>query len=166
MTIVAPHLSPSWWTSLSVTILILNFLAPSEAQNTNVTCGPDWDWAQNSKGQNPCLVAAYLMEMCYYPTSPTGDASTQNECVCSTPVYQLMSACGACQGRLFVGWQEWKFYCPSYGFGAGQFPKAVPVGTAVQYWAQIDPAIWGDNFNADRAKAIGGIVLWFTPEIA
>ncbi|KAF8329847.1 uncharacterized protein EI90DRAFT_1353725 [Cantharellus anzutake] len=168
--------SPRWLSTwaLPVIIWVLDFVPLSWAQNTSVTCGSDWKWAENSRGQNPCGVAAYLLEVCYYPRvysvpplpngthyiGPTSDPSTQNQCVCSTPVYQLMSACGACQSLNYLHWNEWSFNCPSYGIALGHYPYTIPGGTAVPFWALTDPAQWGGTFNAELAKVVGD-----TPEL-
>lgn len=66
----------------------------------------------NSRGQNPCLIAAYLNSACladptdayvyplpddYHYISPTVQFATP--CQCSTVFYSMIGACATCQNR-------------------------------------------------------------------
>ncbi|KIM66885.1 hypothetical protein SCLCIDRAFT_1147853, partial [Scleroderma citrinum Foug A] len=77
----------------------------------------------NSKGQNPCLVAAYVCSMCsnslatvdplqpnhYFP-GPTIDGA--NPCTCSSITYNLFAACTLCQNNTYLGtWGYWSTNC-------------------------------------------------------
>ncbi|KAJ3916850.1 hypothetical protein F5877DRAFT_21644, partial [Lentinula edodes] len=76
----------------------------------------------NSLQQSPCLVAALLESQCdplgvQVPALPasnhyTGPSSGQaTTCECSTLTYMLISACGACQNRTWISWQNWSQNC-------------------------------------------------------
>lgn len=119
----------------------------------------------NSLQQNPCLVAAYLVAVCNNGAFPIPALLTRNSylgpsgsddsilCKCNTVVYNLFSACDACQGASWIPYSEWSFNCTSKAI-PGTFPKPVPDGTRIPHWAYIDTSI-GDRWNLTAAKAIG-----------
>ncbi|KEP46136.1 putative transmembrane protein [Rhizoctonia solani 123E] len=128
----------------------------AEAQRTTVTCDRSFDWANNSKGQSPCLVAAYLQGQCYpdkqwnVTALPPGAQYTNQEangCSCSSPVYSLLSACAACQGVSYATWGQWTANCPAGFINNGSFPFQVPVDTAMPQWAlkSIGPQSYFDS---------------------
>ncbi|KAB5590035.1 hypothetical protein CTheo_6530 [Ceratobasidium theobromae] len=137
------------------------------AQQTNVTCDGAFDWAKNSKGQSPCLVAAYLQGACYPDRhwnvtslspgteylAPSGNAATG--CACSSPVYQLLSACAACQGQSYLSWGQWTTNCPPARISNGSFPLQVPTDTAIPQWAlaAIRPEAYFDPQVAKGEKS-------------
>ncbi|CAE6477741.1 unnamed protein product [Rhizoctonia solani] len=135
------------------------------AQQTNATCDKSFDWAKNSKGQSPCLVAAYLQGQCYpnkqwnvtsLPSGAQYIAPTNQEvtgCACSSPVYSLLSACAACQGGTYATWGQWTAGCSSGLINNGSFPFQVPADTALPQWALKSIA---PNSYFDPEDARGG----------
>ncbi|KAI9446130.1 hypothetical protein H4582DRAFT_2052238 [Lactarius indigo] len=106
-------------------------------------------WSYNSLHQNPCWVAAYLSAVCnngtfiltsllpqHYYTGPNG-VDDGDSCKCNTVVYNLISACDACQGEPWI-----------------PFPEPVPNSTRVPQWAYIDSSI-SDNWNISTAQLAG-----------
>jgi len=153
---------------LGVLVAWLLSLPTAQAQTSNVTCIPGLEWASNSKGQNPCLQAAWVQAVCnngnfrvdtipptYHYIGPTSDKSTENACICSTVVYNLMSGCAACQNLTWISWPSWSFYCNDYSRVEGTFNVSIPYGTAVPAWAFDLPINHGDIFNLTIAKNIG-----------
>lgn len=116
----------------------------------------------NSKVQNPCLVAAYVQGTCsggQFTVDPL-DPNTHyvgpyvdeaNACECSTVTYSLISACSICQNRTYIAWSSWSFNCSTVYPG---YPENVPSGTAVPQWAYQD-VITTDLFNVTLAQAVG-----------
>jgi hypothetical protein len=81
--------------------------------------------------------------------------------ICSTPVYMLESACGACQNRTFISWTQWTFYCPADKLQSeGTYNQIIPGGTLVPHWAYLKPSDYDDFFNANAAKLVGGELTW------
>ncbi|KAH9038687.1 hypothetical protein EDB83DRAFT_1731508 [Lactarius deliciosus] len=133
-----------------------------------------WEWSFNSLDQDPCLVSAYLMSLCYgnagftvNPLVGVGDSylpPTQEQvqiassCWCSTVILSLLSACGECQKGLSIPWTEFSQNCPGM-IEPSTFSHPVPTGTRVPQWALLDITranIW----NATAAQIVGD-----TPEI-
>ncbi|KAH9035492.1 hypothetical protein EDB85DRAFT_1943662 [Lactarius pseudohatsudake] len=122
-------------------------------------------WSFNSLQQNPCWVTAYLAATCNngafsVPTLPSqqsyhGPTETDKGdiCKCNTVVYNLISACDACQGEPWTPYSTWSFNCTTKAT-AGTFPNPVPAGTRVPRWAYIDSSI-GDNWNISTAQLVG-----------
>lgn len=147
---------------LAVSLIDLAFIVSrAGAQFSNVTCLPGYQWAFNSKNQSPCVIAAYLGSQCdangwsvntlqpgyIYggpPVSP-GDA-----CQCSTVVYSLTSACGACQNITWERWSTWSQNC-SNDITMGNFPKTIPYGTSVPHYGYQDISL-SDLFNVTQAR--------------
>ncbi|KAF9265501.1 hypothetical protein L218DRAFT_142546 [Marasmius fiardii PR-910] len=126
-------------------------------------CDPatGFDWAFNSKNQSPCDVASYLGGACNNGefSIPALNASqsylgptllTANPCRCNTVFYSLLSACAACQGRIY---QRWSLYDGNCSTVYTNFPGDIPSGTAVPSWAYLDISS-SDTFEPDRAKAL------------
>ncbi|KAI9455004.1 hypothetical protein BJY52DRAFT_1389457 [Lactarius psammicola] len=119
----------------------------------------------NSLQQNPCLVTAYLAAVCNNGTfailallsqhSYTGPSGIDNGdiCKCNTVVYNLISACDACQGEPWIPYSMWSFNCTTTET-PGTFPDPVPAGTRVPRWAYIDTSI-GGSWNISAAQLIG-----------
>ncbi|KAI0249314.1 hypothetical protein BJV78DRAFT_1228690 [Lactifluus subvellereus] len=80
-------------------LLLLSGIAVAQINVPGVICSQTWQWTSNSFGQNPCIVAAYLMATCN--GGYDGDL-----CKCNTVVYSLLSACDACQQK------PWIMYVP------------------------------------------------------
>ncbi|KAH7873515.1 uncharacterized protein C8R40DRAFT_1112300 [Lentinula edodes] len=78
----------------------------------NCNSSLDYQWSFNSLDQNPCVVASFLGQACdtqysipsLNTTEHYGGPSTgqDNPCQCSSVMYILLSACGACQGGSFI----------------------------------------------------------------
>ncbi|KAH9071170.1 hypothetical protein EDB83DRAFT_320058 [Lactarius deliciosus] len=122
-------------------------------------------WSFNSLQQNPCWVTAYLAATCNngtfsVPTLPSQQSyngpteiDKGDICKCNTVVYNLISACDACQGEPWLPYSTWSFNCTTKA-AAGTFPNPVPAGTRVPKWAYIDSSI-GDNWNISTAQLAG-----------
>ncbi|KAF8843546.1 hypothetical protein BDN67DRAFT_1008735, partial [Paxillus ammoniavirescens] len=153
------------WSSLAILATGLLFIGPTRvvAQTSNAVCLTSFNWMDNSKGQNPCLVAAYLQGACNggqfsvdslpvatHYIGPTADE--QNPCQCSTVTYTTISACGVCQNRTIIGWSSWDFNCSTVY--PSIFPMDIPSGTAVPAWAYQD-VVTSDLFNTTLAEVTG-----------
>ncbi|KAK7020457.1 hypothetical protein R3P38DRAFT_1214407 [Favolaschia claudopus] len=132
-------------------------LVASQAATSNVTtCTPAYSWSINSKNQTPCLVAAFLESVCQgavqvnsipVGTHYRGPAPTNATlCLCSTPVYSLISACGGCQDRNFISWTEWAANCPQ-GWKLSRFLQAIPDEVVVPSWAYLDVTKTDNTFD-------------------
>ncbi|KAN0140943.1 hypothetical protein V8E53_001387 [Lactarius tabidus] len=158
--------------ALSSFVLLLIDAARAQVSAPNCTDEALYTWSSNSLDQNPCLVAAYLAAVCnngafsipaLLPqnsyTGPSG-IDDNDPCKCNTVVYNLISACDACQGASWILYSEWSFNCTDSAKAApGTFPEPVPDGTRIPKWAYIDTSI-GDSWNLTAAEAIGD-----TPEV-
>ncbi|KAH8995355.1 hypothetical protein EDB92DRAFT_197829 [Lactarius akahatsu] len=124
-----------------------------------------FSWSYNSLQQNPCLVAAYLAAVCnngtliitalqpqHYYTGPSG-VDNGDTCKCNTVVYNLISACDACQKESWISYSTWSFNCTTNAAGA-TFPEQVPSGTRVPHWAYLDTSI-KNNWNLSAAQFAG-----------
>ncbi|KXN92204.1 ATP synthase subunit beta, mitochondrial [Leucoagaricus sp. SymC.cos] len=122
----------------AIAIGLLSLFHSLLAQKSEVTCPPSFDWARNSKNQDPCLVVALLQADCRNDTNVTisklaanevytgpDPANTNDVCACNTVVYSLLSVCAACQNRFFVDWTSWTLHC------------------AVSYLKQVDRLAYG-----------------------
>ncbi|KAK7690898.1 hypothetical protein QCA50_006000 [Cerrena zonata] len=133
-------------------------------QATNATCLAEFEWMTNSRGQSPCLVAAYLLTPCYddpmdafinnlpedsHYTIPT--PSSASTCNCASVYYSMLQACAVCQNRQSDVWSTWATSCPTTYQTV--YPHNIPSGTSVPAWAYLD-VTRGDNFNATAAKAL------------
>ncbi|KAH9980996.1 hypothetical protein BGW80DRAFT_303466 [Lactifluus volemus] len=142
---------------------ILLYIHPIYSQVSAPNCTKTgFDWSSNSLGQNPCLIAAYLLAACNNGsfsitalhsgnsyTGPDGPDNS-NSCKCNTVVYCLISACDACQGNPWISWPEWSFNCTTKA-SEGTFPEAIPAGTRVPHWA-FQNSIPGGNWNLSMAQ--------------
>ncbi|KAJ3812314.1 hypothetical protein F5876DRAFT_74964 [Lentinula aff. lateritia] len=122
--------------------------AKGQINAPNCNSSLDYQWSFNSLDQNPCVVASFLGQACntQYSIPPInttenyGGPSTgqqDNPCQCSSVMYILLSACGACQGGTFIA-----------------FPENIPSGTRVPRWAYQNVTA-EDNFNPTEAQAVG-----------
>jgi hypothetical protein len=102
--------------------------------------------ANNDLGQSPCLVAAKLVASttCYdqeYNVDPLEkDAWYINgddppDCMCNDVAYSLFSACGDCQGHVWLDWAAWSANCTST---SQAYQGDIPADTDIPTWAQID----------------------------
>jgi hypothetical protein len=80
--------------------------------------------------------------------------------ICSTHVYQLVSACAGCQNRSYLTWSRWSFFCPVSMLSAqGVYSQKIPARTRVPHWAYIKPRDHHDSFDPRAAKLVGGEFL-------
>ncbi|KAH9161339.1 hypothetical protein EDB89DRAFT_2031063 [Lactarius sanguifluus] len=136
--------------SISILLSYLLLIGLVRAQLGAPDCtNSTFTWSYNSLQQNPCLVTAYLAAVCNNGvfnvpkltagnsyTGPSG-ADNGDQCKCNTVVYNLISACDACQGELWLPYSTWSFNCTTKAT-PGTFPEPVPTGTRVPKWAYID----------------------------
>jgi hypothetical protein len=141
---------------------LLPVLPVAKAQLSDVTCLPVFSWMNNARGQNPCLVAAYLQGACTgggfsvnqlpvgtYYGGPNLDEV--NGCQCSTVTYSMVSACGVCQNRSIEAWSMWNTNC-TVNTSIDIYPETIPSGTSVPAWAYLD-VVTSDFFNLTLAQA-------------
>ncbi|KAF8318563.1 uncharacterized protein EI90DRAFT_3076081 [Cantharellus anzutake] len=140
------------------------------AQEANVTCPHDFQWAFNSQGKSPCKVGSELIAVgaggkwLVGPLPPGGEyigpslsssGYFPNACLCSSVVYQLMAACGACQNRSYTSYPLWGHYCAGIANAEGEYqPSLIPTGTLIPRWAYMKPSDFAGLFNLDAAKTI------------
>ncbi|KAG6867242.1 hypothetical protein C0993_005300 [Termitomyces sp. T159_Od127] len=127
---------------------------------TTAQCASNFNWTLNSKGQSPCLIAAYLGGVCnngaVFNIAPLGadkvyvgpTVAQANQCLCSGVFYNLVSACADCQGRDWLPWSEFNFNCST--LYPTIFAGDIPSGTSVPHYAYLDPTP-DDKFNATAA---------------
>ncbi|OAX31504.1 hypothetical protein K503DRAFT_777517 [Rhizopogon vinicolor AM-OR11-026] len=149
-------------------VLVATAVAPrgafAQAGSTTVTCLSSFDWMNNSLGQNPCLVASYLVSECLNATLGIDPGpivrpgpfieNTPNDCSCSTVAYSMFSACGTCQNATIDTWNDWTFNCPISLTHYSEYPLNIPNGTAVPHWAYLD-VVTNNTFNATAAQQDG-----------
>jgi len=134
--------------SIAVAFLLVSPLLVG-AQLDFPTCSQEWSWTSNSVGESPCAVAAALQGVCNSGAfeippldsndsyiGPSGSDDASDTCKCSTVVYSLMSACGACQGGLWFNWKTFSESCSEVD-APGTFSKDIPSGTLVPNWAFV-----------------------------
>ncbi|KAK7690893.1 hypothetical protein QCA50_005995 [Cerrena zonata] len=147
-------------------IVALAALVPRlAAQGTNATCLTGFEWMTNSRGQSPCLVAAYLNTPCiddpadafvfalpdgFHYRTPV--PATATACQCSSVFYSTLQACAVCQGDPSVPWSTWNMNCTAAIYEQ-VYPHDIPTGTSVPAWAYLD-VTHADNFNSTAAKAL------------
>lgn len=148
---------------VAVGLVVLSTTDRTEAQSSNATCLGQFNWMNNSRQQNPCLVAAYLQGACnggdftvdalQPSTHYTGPTQAQaNSCQCSSVTYSLISACAICQNRTYIDWSSWDTNCSTVY--PKVFPDNIPTGTTVPAWAYLDVTA-SDTFNVTAAQGIG-----------
>jgi len=135
----------------------------------DAACFTQFSWMENSISQSPCYVAALLLGSCQSgswhipalgPNQQYGAPGPTNStyCDCSWAVYNLLSACTACQGMDSI--ENWSPYSESCGTFATNtyFPTdkiIVPNNTLLPSWAAINPTTWlGARFDVDQAQSI------------
>jgi len=145
-------------------LLVIAGSARAQVSAPNCT-DSNFGWSYNSLSQGPCLVAAFLMAVCnngvftippllpqHSYTGPNGQ-DNGDLCKCNTVVYNLLSACDACQGETWIPYSAWATNCTSV-VTAGTFPEPIPEGTRVQRWAYLDPTT-DDSWNETAARLTG-----------
>ncbi|KAI5119184.1 hypothetical protein M0805_000638 [Coniferiporia weirii] len=138
---------------LALAVLGLVGLQRTAAQVTsNATCFSNLEGLYNSKGQSPCLVAAYLGSACnggQYDVSAlidgqhyVGPTTAQaNPCLCNTVIYSVMGACSTCQNGTIITWDSWSAACSNVYIDT--FPEDIPADSAVPGWAYENVTITG-----------------------
>ncbi|PFH54220.1 hypothetical protein AMATHDRAFT_38183 [Amanita thiersii Skay4041] len=121
---------------IGVTFLLLSIWTTASAQvqsSAAAKCASTFDWARNRKGHDPCTVASYLKAQCdstdnIVKSLPQGGiylapdlSQANNTCLCSSPVYSLLSACALCQAGKFEN-----------------FPEKIPRATSIPMWAYLN----------------------------
>ncbi|KAI9455006.1 hypothetical protein BJY52DRAFT_692433 [Lactarius psammicola] len=152
--------------SIPALLPYLLLVTSARAQVSAPNCSDStYAWSFNSLQQNPCLVTAFLAAVCNngvfsIPTllpgrSYTGPSGPDNGdiCKCNTVVYNLISACDACQGESWIPYSQWSFNCTTRA-NPGTFPEPVPSGTRVPHWAYNDSSI-NDSWNISAARLAG-----------
>jgi hypothetical protein len=80
------------------------------------------------------------------------NSTHQDECGCSSAVYILTSACGACQSRPWVNYVSWARECPEQMKSIG-YPKDVPIRVTIPEWARMNVSeLAGQNFDPAKAR--------------
>jgi len=134
----------------------------SASATTSVTCTTD-EWAFNEDNLSPCLVASALEAACnggtwnIPPLAPNSQyvgpyQGQSNKCVCSTVVYSLVSACGACQGGGITTWSHWSFNCTASDITLSQYPHNIPPAISIPSWAYLS-VITADVWDPSAALA-------------
>lgn len=163
------RLSSLWLAGLMLPV------AYAQSATTTAVCGSNFDWMDNSRAQSPCLIAAYLQGACgsgtwtvpLLPFTATGaqqsylppNGTAMNLCTCSAAVYNLMSACAACQGGGWLLYAPWSLGCESQNMLGlpDSFPPSIPIpsNTTVPEYALVDPRAWfGGGFNISEARGV------------
>ncbi|KAI0318817.1 hypothetical protein OF83DRAFT_893521 [Amylostereum chailletii] len=154
-------------TTRAIALPFLAFAASVVAQLGAPSCQSSFEWAFNSLGQSPCLVAAYAESVCNsgqftipsldvgsHYTGPNGNATDPADagdlCKCNTVAYSLISACAACQNATWIQWSTWAFNCTGVAPDA-VYPETIPTGTRFPHWAYL-PVTGTDIFNVTTAQ--------------
>ncbi|PVG03243.1 hypothetical protein CPB86DRAFT_804233 [Serendipita vermifera] len=147
----------------------------AQSVNTTAVCSSEFEWMNNPRGQSPCLVAAYLQGACgtgawtvpLLPLTPDGQQqtylapnnATRNLCTCASAVYNLMSACAACQGGGWILFAPWALSCEEADLLSvpDAYPRSIPVNSATEIptFAMTDPRAWANGgFNVTQARQV------------
>ncbi|KAH8979746.1 hypothetical protein EDB92DRAFT_1902897 [Lactarius akahatsu] len=153
---------PSLSVFISLVLLAAGDLVVAQIIATN--CSVSWEWIFNSLNQSACMVAAYMMGTCNggqftIGALPPGYVYTVNsvaDCECNMVGYNLVSACGACQGRDWIPWSDYSSSCNISGLPPLTFPNAVPSGTLVPQWALLNYTnLKEDTWDVTKASIVG-----------
>jgi len=156
------------WIRIALTVSWLPF---TFGQMSSVICNnSDVSWTFNSKGQSPCVVAAFLIGPCsddpaglnltplvnigppYYTVGSPGAV-----CLCNTVVYSLLAACDVCQGGRIPKWSIYAKNCTNGAAEDGIYPlPGILPGTAVPNWA-YQKVMRSDSFNLTEAQIVGDL---------
>jgi hypothetical protein len=138
-----------------------SFVRAVPTGNTTVVCKPDYSWAENSKGQNPCRVVAELVAAvtCFnqdytiVPLSSSGwygNSPAPPECMCNDQAYALFSACSDCQGNgNYLSWGSWTTNCTKT---FDNYRGNIPSDTEIPGWANLDVSSKG-TYDPVAAKS-------------
>ncbi|PIL23238.1 hypothetical protein GSI_14548 [Ganoderma sinense ZZ0214-1] len=148
---------------LGFLVLLISLLCV-HAQNTSVSCSSTYDWMHNSKGQSPCLTAAWLQYPCIgnNKVGPASYPGPSNEtallCECNTVFYMTLAACAVCQGAGLGGialWSSFSQHCPNLNVTIQQYPQIIPNATSIPVWAYIP--LLNDTFNLKAAQYLASL---------
>ncbi|KAF8969855.1 hypothetical protein BDZ97DRAFT_1754280 [Flammula alnicola] len=151
-----------WWL---LTFFTFSLLQGISAQS-DASCLPFYNWTFNSEKKSPCDIASSLLAVCNngsFPVDALPDSShylgpslqNANACQCNTVTYSLMSACGACQGQIYLpqphyfSWSVWSANCAMVYVDT--YPEPIPSGVSVPGWAYLDVEA-NDDFDQTNAK--------------
>ncbi|KAH8914702.1 hypothetical protein BT69DRAFT_1357513 [Atractiella rhizophila] len=168
----------------TILLSFLSFLSLSTnhafAQLTDATCSADLAFMNNNLAQNPCIVLSTMFGACTNtvgtfnlqalapefsgyagPTSTDSSQFLYNQCLCSMPIYNLISACESCQSKTVLSFTAFTQSCNSSFTGAEGFPSlklpvAVPSITALAPWTFIDNT--DGTWSQAEVKSALGIV--------
>lgn len=144
---------------------ILCFLRSVQA--ANAACKSNWGWSYNSKGQNPCEVAASLQGPCFGVSgfelqpldpgnvyaNPKRGTPLRKKCGCNTIIFSLYMACTLCQNSTSTRkWTEWSEFCDKVH--VTQYPFDIPQNATVPQWAFLDYTK-EDKYNPTFAESVG-----------
>ncbi|KAF8872195.1 hypothetical protein BD779DRAFT_351145 [Infundibulicybe gibba] len=135
---------------------------PNAACNTSGSSS--FQWAFNSLGQSPCMIAGSLAGVCnggnisipalepaeFYPGPSKEDATT---CQCNSVFYSILSACAACQSGDILSWSTYTTNCTSPSIQT--FPSGIPPGTPVPHYA-FQNVMLNDTFDVLTAEGDAG----------
>ncbi|TDL21354.1 hypothetical protein BD410DRAFT_804284 [Rickenella mellea] len=130
----------------TLAVLTLVTLPGAKAQTTNAICFSAYDFLYNSRGQSPCLVAAYAGGACQggeysLPALPVG---------ATTSAHQQLSQTAANVLRFFTpSWSSWIANCNHVYLAV--FPESIPLGTTIPAWAYINVSTT-DVFDPSNAR--------------
>lgn len=142
----------------------LTIIARVLAQGSDVTqCIPQYQWSINTRGQTPCLVAAFLESSCSGTPHDVnqvppghhyiGPISTEADlCACNSVTYSLVEACGLCQGQTqLISYSDWTLNCRTT-LQIGQFPKTIPDVIELPSWASLNISLTNNTFDPLAAE--------------
>lgn len=127
------------------------------AQKSQAVCPTSWSWANNEAGASPCLVAAQLLSLCsnafmlpaggvYSLIGSSASTSTTgiraNICSCNVVMYNLLSACQACQGgdsSSILSWQAYASPCTTCYSETGIQPGPCKAQVAIGFPNSVTP---------------------------
>ncbi|KAF8575313.1 hypothetical protein K439DRAFT_1665100 [Ramaria rubella] len=130
-------------------VLALAYAWTAGAQATTTAVCTLLPWTTDALGNSPCLVAAALQGACNsgkwnIPSLTNGEQYSgplqgqSNKCQCSTVVFSVISACGACQGGTVATWSEWMANCSASDISISAFPEPIPPGISIPAWAFLN----------------------------
>ncbi|KLO08174.1 hypothetical protein SCHPADRAFT_618271 [Schizopora paradoxa] len=163
----------SSWKRICILTTILGMsLAAVSARNLDkrgvevtANCTGEFSWMDNSLGQSPCTVSAWLLSQCaegtwnmpplpnasFHYGTPGDGRIAANPCSCAWATYNTLQACAFCQGESFgpamITWDGYDQNCTAAisSNNAPWPPKTtIPEDTAIPFWAEQNPAEWVD----------------------
>ncbi|KAI0717146.1 hypothetical protein C8Q76DRAFT_783847, partial [Earliella scabrosa] len=131
---------------------------------TTVTCSTEFEWMNNAKAQEPCLVASWSVEPCRshswrilpitpngpYParyTGPQSDSDLYN-CQCNTVHYSLIAALS----QVACSFTQFLVHCPASSIRGPVYPVSIPPETDFPAWAYL--SLLDDQWDAKAARSL------------